>query len=356
MPIWKITPEGPTKVAEDHLKLEEHLEDWIANDSSLLGEPLLIIGRQVLIPDVKDRLDLLALDPRGNAVIIELKRGKLKDPVDMQALRYASYVSKWSFEDFERVARGHLSKGDPDFNFNAVFEEFCNEAEVDEVPDLNRDQRLVIVGSEVKDKLGSVGLWLLEHGVDIKMLTIEVYGEGGTLFLQPQTIIPLPVPVGARAGLTVGPDPSKPWTVDPRAWHLEKRCSPKTSEMLLKLHHLIEDNFQVQPQWGQKQYVAYQAGNYCWLFVGTHPTVLSLNCHVKVGAFNQTELASRLGVQEFDKAESLAEKLGRGSSVSVENRNRSTDRIILRMKERFDLASKEFLRFLKEAYEAWPKH
>src|SRR5579885_296377 len=103
MPIWKITATGPSRVAPVSLSseiLEEHLEDWIATDSSILGEPLLIIGRQLIIPDVKDRLDLLALDPQGKAVIIELKRGKLKDPVDMQALRYASYISKWSFEDF----------------------------------------------------------------------------------------------------------------------------------------------------------------------------------------------------------------------------------------------------------------
>ena len=98
MPIWKITPQGPVKVAETTLAreklLEEHIEDWIAETPNILEEPLLIIGRQVLIPDVKDKLDLLAIDPQGKAVIIELKRGKLKDPVDMQALRYASYVSK----------------------------------------------------------------------------------------------------------------------------------------------------------------------------------------------------------------------------------------------------------------------
>jgi RecB family endonuclease NucS len=91
MPLWKITNAGPKAVATTRFKeeslLEEHLEDWIAADPTILGEPLLIIGRQVLIPDTKDRLDLLAIDPQGYAVIIELKRGKLRDPVDIQALR-----------------------------------------------------------------------------------------------------------------------------------------------------------------------------------------------------------------------------------------------------------------------------
>src|SRR5215211_2703607 len=133
MPIWKITAKGPTKVSETELKqeklLEEKLEDWVVSEPALLGEPLLVIGRQVIIPDVKDRLDILALDSQGNAVIIELKRGELNDPVDMQGLRYASDISKWQFEDFENQARNHLSKtGDSDFNFNEVYEEFCTEA------------------------------------------------------------------------------------------------------------------------------------------------------------------------------------------------------------------------------------
>jgi hypothetical protein len=63
MPLWKITDKGPTKVKETKFKqeklLEEHLEDWIAADPSILGEPLLVFGRQVIIPDKKDRLDPL---------------------------------------------------------------------------------------------------------------------------------------------------------------------------------------------------------------------------------------------------------------------------------------------------------
>src|SRR5215218_8308878 len=132
MSLWKIKHNKPQKINETNLLreklLEENLENWIALDPSLLGEPLLVIGRQVLISDTKDRLDLLALDPQGASVIIELKRGHLKDPVDVQALRYASYISKWRFEDFENTARNHLGKvGDSEFNFNALFESFCEE-------------------------------------------------------------------------------------------------------------------------------------------------------------------------------------------------------------------------------------
>jgi hypothetical protein len=360
MPIWKITPKGPVKVSETKLKqeklLEENLEDWVITDPSLLGEPLLIIGRQVMIPDVKDRLDVLALDPQGNTAVVELKRGKLRDPVDMQALRYASYISKWRFEDFENQARAYLGKaGDPDFNFNELYEQFCVDAGIDEVPDLNSDQRLIIVGSEVKDKLGSVALWLRDHNIDIKVIEVEVYREGDTIFVQPHVIIPLPVSRFIDTGRGGGEAP-QPWITDGKAWHLDKRCSPKTREMLLQLDDLIRDNFEVEgPRWNQKFYVAYRVGNYNWLAINTHSSTLILKFLVKAGVFNQSDIAGRLSVEEFDKGDSLAEKLGLPSSVLVQNRNEATDRVILRIKEGFNLESEAFIDFLKEAHKAFPR-
>jgi hypothetical protein len=69
MALWKITDKGPLKIAETRLKqeklLEENLEEWIETDPLILGEPLLIIGRQVLIPDTMTDLIFLPLIHRG---------------------------------------------------------------------------------------------------------------------------------------------------------------------------------------------------------------------------------------------------------------------------------------------------
>jgi len=360
MAIWKITAEGPVQVPETGLKkeklLEQDLEEWIVTRPAFLGEPLLIIGRQVMIPDVKDRLDILALDPQGNAVIIELKRGKLKHPVDTQALRYASYISKWRFEDFESQARAYRGKvGDPDFNFNELYEQFCADNGVDEVPDLNSDQRIIVIGSEVKEKLGSVALWLCDHNVDIKVIQVEVYRDRETILVEPHVIVPLPVSKIEVVGRVVG-DGSRPWLTDGRIWHLEKRCSPKTREMLVELNDLIRDNFEIDgPRWNQKLYVAYRVGNYNWLTVETHSTTLILRFLVAARALNQSDIANRLSVEEFDKEDSLANKLSLPSSVLIQNRNEATDRITLRIKEDFNLGGGPFLDFLKEAYKAFPK-
>jgi hypothetical protein len=362
MPIWKITPNGPVRISETKLKrekiLEEKLEDWVVRVPTFLGETLLIIGRQVMIPDVKDRLDVLALDPQGNAVVIELKRGKLKPPVDIQALRYASYISKWGFEDLERQARKHLGKdNDPDFNFNKIFEDFCVEAGVDDVPDMNSDQRIIIVGSEVKEKIGSVALWLLDHKVDVKVVEIDIYREGEKLFAQPQVIIPLPISRFAETGKAgLGSEGRQIWMTDGKTWHLEKRCGSKTREMVLKLDDIIRDNFDVDgPHWNQKFYISYRLANYNWLVVNTHPNMLRLAFLVKAESFNQMELAEQLGVEQFDVGQTLSEKFALPSSVLIESRNENVDRISLRIKEGFNLESDQFAHFLKETYNAFAK-
>ncbi len=359
MGLWKITEQGPKQVRETKFKqeklLEENLEDWLCSDASILGEPLFIIGRQVLIPDVKDRLDVLAIDPQGNAVIIELKRGKLKDPVDMQALRYASYISKWRFSDFENVARHHFNQiGDPEFNFNSMYEAFCENANVDEIPDINTDQRVIIVGSSVRDKLGSVALWLYDHSIDIKVVEVRAFKDGGNVFIEPNTVVPLQVSKFSDTG-KVKPDGS-PWLAEGRTWHLEKRCSPATKEVFLRLDQIIQDNLEVDgPRWNQKHFVSYRLSNVNWLSVVTSSKLLRLDFSVKKGSFRSDEIAARLHVKKFDKEESMSEKLNLPSSVVVINRNDKTDRIYLRIKDDFNIATDDFLTFLNDAYKALGK-
>jgi hypothetical protein len=113
MPIWKITARGHTKVSETELKreklLEEKLEDRVVSEPELLGEPLLVIGRQVIIPDVKDRLDILALDSQGNAVIIELKRGEGPLPLYRRPLRLLTRARRLGTAKEEGPDLGALS-------------------------------------------------------------------------------------------------------------------------------------------------------------------------------------------------------------------------------------------------------
>jgi len=208
----------------------------------------------------------------------------------------------------------------------------------------------------MRDKLGSVALWLREHSIDIKVIEIEVYREGETLFLQPHTIIPLPVSRFSDTGRGKGVEPTKPWLEDGQNWHLNRRCGPRTREMMLQLDDLIRDELAVDgPGWNQKHYVAYRVHNYNWLVVETRATMLALYFRVKRDVFRADEIADKLGIAQFDEAESMSEKLNLPSSVLLEHRNESTDEVTLRLKDGFDFGSETFLSFLKEAYEAFPR-
>ena len=60
--------------AELGFKERENLQEWLADNPEALGEELLMIQKEFSgFTDTRERLDLLALDKRGNLVIIENK-------------------------------------------------------------------------------------------------------------------------------------------------------------------------------------------------------------------------------------------------------------------------------------------
>ncbi len=94
---WRVTADGPVQLGSAQVELERHLEDWIEHDPRLAGEGLRIIARQMTV-ESGGRLDLLALDPQGRLVVIEVKRARLEDVALTQALTYAAVLARESTE------------------------------------------------------------------------------------------------------------------------------------------------------------------------------------------------------------------------------------------------------------------
>src|SRR4030066_335578 len=110
--IWQVGEGIPLKLVESNVGLEKNLEGWIETDPSLLPGELEIICRQMSVEG--GRLDLLALDPLGRCVIIEVKAGALFSDVISQALYYAAQIDKFSFETFESKVHDYLAKNNKD--------------------------------------------------------------------------------------------------------------------------------------------------------------------------------------------------------------------------------------------------
>ena len=106
--LWKIEADKLQSVDQARLDLEERLEEWLRGDIGLLSDDLLVIGWQIARYGVP--LDLLAVDPDGNLVVVELKRDRTPRDVVAQALDYASWVQELGREDVEECALKYLKE------------------------------------------------------------------------------------------------------------------------------------------------------------------------------------------------------------------------------------------------------
>ena len=92
-------------------KERQHLQEWIAKNPESLGEELLIIQKEFSdFDDTHERLDLLALDKKGNLVIIENKLDDTGRDVVWQALKYASYFSSLNAKVIVDIFNDYLQK------------------------------------------------------------------------------------------------------------------------------------------------------------------------------------------------------------------------------------------------------
>ena len=92
------------------------IQEWVAANPGILGEGLLVIGKEFSGFDRTDeRLDLLAVDADGKLVIIELKRDDTGADAHWQAIKYASYLHHATAEDIVRMLAdyGELSESGP---------------------------------------------------------------------------------------------------------------------------------------------------------------------------------------------------------------------------------------------------
>ena len=314
--LYRILDHEVTEVAEtsviDEALYEKDVEDWVSAMPEILGEPLIIIGRQVQVDEGKDRIDLLALDKSASLVVIELKRDLVGGSDDLQALRYAAQVSQWSQEDVRRQAEGFWKAlKSPRGTLAQEVDEFC-----DAGYELNAEQRVILAGRDIKPRLGTVALWFRKHRVNLKVVAINVLKDGDRLYVKPQVVVPVASEDSLRVPVSIGSS-DKPWLVDGQQWHLEQRCSPKGRKILEALVELIAQAAPEAdgPNWNQKFYVSWRSGPKNWIVITSQANQANLD----IGGFSESaaRVAEQLGFSVFKDEAELAEKFAFGSSVGV---------------------------------------
>ena len=198
--MFRINPENRAseKISEvefSRLGLQERrdIQEWIAANPGILGEGLLIVGKEFSGFDLtNERLDLLAVDWDGKLVIIELKRDDTGADAHWQAIKYASYLSHATPSDIVRMLADYGEMAESD-----AHNRLLQHIDADDLNTLNHDQRIILASHRFAPEVTSAVLWLNEKAPDDSLITcIQLIPyhdqQQDTLYVQASTIIPLP--------------------------------------------------------------------------------------------------------------------------------------------------------------------
>ena len=158
--LFRVDPDSKAlnKISEvDFANLglhERDIQDWVVANPEILGDDLLVITKEFSDFDrTRERLDLLAVDPDGKLVIIELKRDHSGADAHWQAIKYASYLRQATQEQIVQMLAAHesLSEGD-------AVEKLTDHMESGSLENLNHDQRIILTSLRFAAEVTSAGV------------------------------------------------------------------------------------------------------------------------------------------------------------------------------------------------------
>ena len=171
------------------------IQEWIAKNPRILGEDLLIIGKEFSNFDrTSERLDLLAVDAHGRIVIIEVKRDDTGNDAHWQAIKYASYFRNTKQREVVRILASYESVSEEEA------EEKLRTHLGGDLDVLNNDQRIILVSHRFALEVTSAALWLNEKSSNEDMISCvqltpyrdDQNGDAAPLYIQASRIIPVP--------------------------------------------------------------------------------------------------------------------------------------------------------------------
>lgn len=163
------------RVAPSKLDLEATLEELIESDPEVLGEPLLLVGRQVPTSHGKF-IDLLVVDADGTLRVLELKRDRTAPEVVAQVLDYGSWVQTLSHSDVLDIFEAYR----PGQAFEQSFAERFATTPPEE---LNESHTLTIVAAEVDASTERIVNYLVDYGVPVNVVFFRHFDDDGHSYL-----------------------------------------------------------------------------------------------------------------------------------------------------------------------------
>jgi hypothetical protein len=164
--LWRIDGE-PQRMTAGSLPFESRLEELIEGDPTVLGEPVLLIGRQV--PTAYGKfIDLLGISGEGVLQVLELKRDRTPREVVAQALDYGSWIEKLSHDDVLAIFATYQP--------GVAFEEaFADRFGISPPEELNIGHRLTVVASDVDPATARIVEYLAGFQVPINVMFFRYF-------------------------------------------------------------------------------------------------------------------------------------------------------------------------------------
>ena len=179
--LFRIDQDELIETSRRPLDLEAKIEQWVADDLSLVGVDGVIVGRQVETDHGK-RIDILAMDQDGNLIIIELKRDRSPRDIVAQVLDYGSWVCQLTTNDVHKLVLENRTR---------PLSELYREKFGSSVPEsLNVTHQMIVVASEVDEATKRIIEYLSEqHSVGINASFFNVFEQDGKQWLTADALL-----------------------------------------------------------------------------------------------------------------------------------------------------------------------
>jgi hypothetical protein len=198
MPLYEMTsdafrPLSRASFADLKVRERDDLQRLLRTQIDVLGDNLYVLTEEFGDwDDSRRRIDLLAIDPQANLVVIELKRTNDGGHMELQAIRYASMISAMTFERAEQIHAEFLVRmGESPDDARTRILTFLGWDEPDE-EHFAPDVRIVLVSEDFGKELTTAVLWLLDRDIDIRCIRLRPYLDGEKRLVDVQQILPLP--------------------------------------------------------------------------------------------------------------------------------------------------------------------
>jgi hypothetical protein len=216
----------------DHLGFTEraHLQQWVIAHPEILGPRIMVVAFEfdqwaaANGTNPRDRLDVLGLDTDGRLVVAELKRGRAPDTVEIQAIKYAAMVSRFS-EDVLAELHAQFLDGSEQRKLTTTeaLEKLQAHTDAGLSPDSLLQPRIVLLAEDYSATVTASIVWLNEQGVDISLRRYQSYRtDSGEMIITVSQYYPV-AEVGSfevkprlrsSSRRTVEALPELPWTRD----------------------------------------------------------------------------------------------------------------------------------------------